>query len=307
MPQDGSHDTTKESAAAATGGDRSDWRDMFAVPEAAKRVFGKFPLVTYAPNQRPLRAPARRDAHTLYIWTTAAGADEGDASFNPTCLKWQTYLKFCGIAFCTVPSTNHASPTGMLPFLLPATPSASASDAASPVASGKLKTWAQQHAASPPAEEDKAPLRAELYGSLVDHAIRRAWLWTLYLEPANAGAVAHRLYVAPASASALVNLATARQLRAAAHDELATTTRHQSAAQLLEQARAAFAALSQLLAGDEWFSAGDRPGLFDASVFAYTHLLLDERMGWQRNELAESLRTYPNLVGHRDRVLSLYF
>lgn len=87
MPQDGAHEATKESATA--GDSRSDWRDMFAVPEAAKRVFRKFPLVTYSPNQRPLRSPTQRDAHTLYIWTTVDDAENDDASFNPTCLKWQ--------------------------------------------------------------------------------------------------------------------------------------------------------------------------------------------------------------------------
>lgn len=150
-------------------------------------------------------------------------------------------------------------------------------------------------------------MRAELYTSLIDHVIRRAWLYTLYLEPENFRSVAQRLYVSPASSNTLVNLATSHQLRTAAQDELAKTTPHQSAVQLLEHARDALAALSELLTKNEWFSGEQSPGLFDASVFAYTHLLLDERMGWVRNDLAESLRSYQNLVDHRNRIVSLYF
>lgn len=215
----------------------------------------------------------------------------------------QTYLKFCGIAFQTVPSNNHASPTGILPFLLPAATAATEPDP--PVPSTKLKTWAQQHRDAQ--QEEKQHLRAELYTSLIDHTIRRAWLYTLYLEPENFQSVAQRLYVSPASSNTFVNLATSHHLRKAAQDELAKTTPHQSAAQLLDSARDAFAALSELLAKDEWFFGGQNPGLFDASLFAYTHLLLDERMAWTQKDLVESLKAYQNLTDHRNRILSLYF
>lgn len=65
-------------------------RSVFDIPPALKRIFDRFPLVTYAENERPLRAPQRpRDGHVLYVFATVEGASKGRASFNPACLKWQ--------------------------------------------------------------------------------------------------------------------------------------------------------------------------------------------------------------------------
>ena len=55
------------------------------------------------------------------------------------------------------------------------------------------------------------------------------------------------------------------------------------------------------------------PSLFDASVFAYTHLILDsvhdgeEVMQWQVNSLKSILCRYENLVNHRKRILEMYY
>lgn len=69
----------------------------------------------------------------------------------------------------------------------------------------------------------------------------------------------------------------------------------------------ALAALSQLLGDDTFFFAADRPGLFDASVFAYTNPLLDDSLDWQEPRLSRGLRTFQNLVEHRQRILKRYF
>lgn len=68
---------------------RSDWRDKVGIPEPIKRVFRKFPLVTYDANNLPITSPAHRNEHTLWLWTTPEGAATGALSFNPSCLKWQ--------------------------------------------------------------------------------------------------------------------------------------------------------------------------------------------------------------------------
>lgn len=82
----------------------------------------------------------------------------------------QAYLKFVGIDFEITPSNNHASPTGALPFLLPAFPV----DAAVTIPSHKLQKWAieQVHCE----EEQQLNLRFEVYASLLDHRIRSAWV-----------------------------------------------------------------------------------------------------------------------------------
>ena len=49
------------------------------------------------------------------------------------------------------------------------------------------------------------------------------------------------------------------------------------------------------------------PGLFDASVFAYTHILLDENLDWEDTRLTESLKQYGNLVEHQRRIMERWF
>lgn len=82
----------------------------------------------------------------------------------------QAYLKFVGIDFEVTPSNNHASPTGTLPFLLPALPAG----APGPIPSHKLQKWAieQVHCE----EEQQLNLRFEVYASLLDHRLRNAWV-----------------------------------------------------------------------------------------------------------------------------------
>lgn len=161
--------------------------------------------------------------------------------------------------------------------------------------------------------------------SLLDHRIRRAWvgahcepldqlcantlqqLYTLYLESDNFSTVANRLYVHPSSSNVFVNLAISYQLRQAAETEVLKQTPQICVQDLLAEAAEAFGALSTLLGQDEWFFAAKKPGLFDASVFAYTHLLLDEDMGWRVNEVAFALKGYSNLVRHRKRIYKQYY
>lgn len=82
----------------------------------------------------------------------------------------QAYLKFVGIDFEIVASNNHASPTGALPFLLPAHPL----NTRVPIPSGKVQKWAieQVHCE----EEQQLNARFYVYASLLDHRIRTAWV-----------------------------------------------------------------------------------------------------------------------------------
>ena len=100
----------------------------------------------------------------------------------------------------------------------------------------------------------------------------------------------------------------AYQLGAAAQTELLKGLALSEIRELYVEADEAFAALSTLLGTDSWFFGADAPTLFDASVFAYTHLLLDEGMGWGREEaLVRAVRGRNNLVRHRARILSGYY
>lgn len=100
--------------------------------------------------------------------------------------------------------------------------------------------------------------------------------------------------------------ALSHQLQQAARDELLKTSRYIDVADLEGDASAAFEALSTLLGEDEHFFGRPNPGLFDASVFAYTQLILDDNLGWKRNRLGQLLKEHSNLVQHRERLLKFF-
>ncbi|KAL1797734.1 hypothetical protein ACET3X_004340 [Alternaria dauci] len=279
-------------------------RSIFSVPAPIKQLFDQFPLVTYPVNDFPQRAPQHRNAHVLYVFTTDEGAIRGAPSHNPACLKWQVYLKFSKIPFQVASANNHASPSGSLPFLIPS--SSDPSKRTQPVPSSKLQRWAMNN--SEKAIEEPGDPRYEAYLSLLDHRIRRAWLYAIYLSP-NFTTIAEPLYILPSSRNSFVRLAISRELRLAAETELLKFSSIINDETLYNQADEAFASLEALLGKDDWFFGAQIPGLFDASVFAYTHLLLDQRLDkdWVDTRLRDALMARRRLVTHRNRILARYF
>lgn len=106
-----------------------------------------------------------------------------------------------------------------------------------------------------------------------------------------------------------MRLTVARELRQAAEKELLKFSTVITAETLYNQAEEAFAALETLLGKDDWFFGASGPGLFDASVFAYTHLLLDDGLGkgWLDTRLRDALMSRKRLISHQDRILGTYF
>ena len=102
-------------------------------------------------------------------------------------------------------------------------------------------------------------------------------------------------------------------MRAAAETELTKATPRIDGEELLREMERAFEALSVLLGpgdGAGWFFGADRPGLFDAAVFAYVHLILRwDEMGWWADgeRLVKAVRRRGNVVGHRERVLREFY
>lgn len=101
----------------------------------------------------------------------------------------------------------------------------------------------------------------------------------------------------------------AYQLRRAAESELvkAAASNVISEVDILREAEEALNALSTLLGQDSWFFGQQNPSLLDASVFAYTHLILDSGLEWSQNGLLEHLKKHENLVQHRDRIVDMYY
>ncbi|KAF2646066.1 hypothetical protein P280DRAFT_414997, partial [Massarina eburnea CBS 473.64] len=301
-------------------------RNFFAVPTPIKQLFDRFPLLTYPSNELPLRAPAlhRRSANILYIFATGAG--DRELSFNPGCLKWQTYMTFCGVPFRVERSNNHASPSGTLPFLKPAEreDEVGGKKEVEYVTSAKLQRWCREECERSAKDggegksragmgmgvvEEPGDFRYEAYLSLIDLRIRRAWLYTIYLSPTSLRTPSEPLYILPTSTNPLVRLSTASSLRTAASAEILKHSAVVNATHILAEAEEAFRALEMLLGDNDWFFGARRPGLFDAAVFAYTHLLLDDGFagGWADTRLCDSVRGRRGLVAHRERVWRGYF
>ena len=76
---------------------------------------------------------------------------------------------------------------------------------------------------------------------------------------------------------------------------------------LYRECDAGFASLSELLGTEDWFFGGSSPGIFDASIFAYTHVLLDSEIDWRDTRMREILKKYENLIQHHERIYTNYF
>lgn len=96
-------------------------------------------------------------------------------------------------------------------------------------------------------------------------------------------------------------------LRGTAEGEVLSVTRSPfvNAEAIYAAAEEALSALADLLGEGEWFLG--EPTLFDASVFAYTNFLLDERFVWGDGRLRGLVKGFPKLVEHRERILGRYW
>ncbi|KAK5095402.1 hypothetical protein LTR70_003566 [Exophiala xenobiotica] len=276
----------------------------FSLPAPIRAIFDTFPLITYDENELPQRVSRSRSQNTLHMFALADASDDVNLSPNPACLKWQAYLLAKRIPFQTVSANNHASPSGALPFVLPAVRSRKEPQPQA-ISSSKIQRWAENQGTT----EEKTDLRLEAYMSLIDQSIRNAWLYYLYLQPRNFESVARRLYVETASSNPLVQATLAHQLQAAAREQLLRTRSFIDQEDIYQSADAAFSSLATVFAGQKFFNGSDAPGLFDVSLFAYTHLLLNlakrERDApvWTNEALLEILLRHQSLVQHRQRVL----
>lgn len=271
------------------------------IPGPLRRLFDQFPLLTYPANPLPQRAPNLRNENVLYIFQKTDPKSRDAPSYNPSCLKWQAYLKFNGIPLRTRPSNNHASPSGALPFLLPA--ATDPQRPSSPIPVSRIPKWV----VSQGGKEDPVHSGQDAYIALIDHNIRSAWLYYLYLDQQNFRAVAWPMYVASSSSTVAVQFSLAHQLQSAAKEELLKTNPIIDPAHLYQKANDAFRALSILLGNDKFFFGQTTPGLFDASLFAYTQIILDDDIAWPSTTLRVELQKHMNLVHHRDRLIRGFF
>jgi metaxin len=155
--------------------------------------------------------------------------------------------------------------------------------------------------------EENVHMRQEAYTALIDHNIRSAWLYYLYLDQDNFRAVAWPMYVESTSSNLAVRWSIGYQLQTAAREELLKTNTIVDGHELYKTAEDAFRALSTLLGEDKFFFGQTTPGLFDASLFAYTQIILDEGVQWRTTTLKTQLQQYDNLVRHRNQLMRGFF
>lgn len=147
----------------------------FAAPAPIRNLFNHFPLQTLSAEPLPARSVAPSTTSTLYIFAHPRDIPLGRPSYNPSCLKWQTILRVAGVPVSLATSSNHASPSGSLPFLL--TPSAQGSQtAAAPLTltGEKIGRFAETQSTT---EFKFAPTsKSDAYQSLITQNIRPAWV-----------------------------------------------------------------------------------------------------------------------------------
>jgi metaxin len=177
--------------AATHTGRQSFLSRVFTIPPPIKHLFETFPLVVLPANSAPIRTapvhyPTSSSGHVLFTWTTSS--DSRIASFNPTCLAWQLFLRSRKVPFATAPSSNHAAAGERLPLLL--VNSLETEETRNPWIGSKigalkektelkelgtrdLAVWAADAADGWPTELESvyAP-----YKSLLDNELRRAWV-----------------------------------------------------------------------------------------------------------------------------------
>lgn len=272
----------------------------FDLPAPLRSLFDTFPLLTYDENDLPQRSSTARAQHTLHIFTI----NDEELSPNPACLKWQAWLLARRVSFKVVSTNNHASPTGALPFMLPAQVSRK-SPQPQAITSSKIQRWAESQGVP----EESFVIKLEAYMALIEQNIRNAWLYFLYLQQDNFEHVAKKLYVELASSNSMVRTALAYQLQGAAREQLLRVRSRIDVEEIYESADAAFRSLATVLSDDSFFSKADSPSLFDATLFSYTHLILrfgqdsQSSISWSSTTLLDLLLRHDRLVQHSQRVL----
>ena len=109
------------------------------------------------------------------------------------------------------------------------------------------------------------------------------------------------------TSNSAVHFALSHQLRKAAQTELLKQYPVIDADGIYRECAAAFEALSDLLGEDTYFFKQAVPGLFDAALFAYTNLFLDEHYVFKEQRVRDDIKKLDNLVKHRRRLLEQYF
>jgi metaxin len=156
-------------------------RTLIPLPAPIRRLFDLFPLITYPSTALPTSSPRVSAQPTLHIFTAPSTSSPDAPSFNPTCLSTQTYLRLCNIPFRTAAATNHASPTGQLPYLTPP----GSRTALAPA--DRIHAWAEEFGQKPNGQDIEDPETKAFLALVEEGAVRDAWVCLRLPPPTSTG------------------------------------------------------------------------------------------------------------------------
>ncbi|QSL64319.1 hypothetical protein MERGE_001619 [Pneumocystis wakefieldiae] len=258
-------------------------------PTLISRLFDKFPLFHY--DSIEVQPPLNISCNLLFIQSEEALKEK--PSYDLESLRWQ-------IPHVLVPSTPYASSLNKLPFLIP-------SDSSIPLAlsSTEFQNWLLLQGVKDSSE--KEPLLSsdtDSYVSLIENTLYDAWYYGFFIEPENFKKVTSLLYIKDAWP---ISIFTKWQLQNQVRKRLSVRqkTGLLNAKEVYTDASYALHALSIKLGQDNWFFGAEDPSYIDATLFAYTHLVLSINL--PDDTLAREIKKHENLVKHAERVSNICF
>lgn len=152
-------------------------------------------------------------------------------------------------------------------------------------------------------EEPLLSADADSYISLIENTLYDAWYYNFFMEPENFNVIC-LLYVKEAwPVSIFMKWQLYNQIKKKL--SIRQKTGFLNGKEIYVDASHALHALSIKLGQDVWFFGAKSPSFIDATLFAYTHLILSTNL--PDDTLIHEIRKYKNLVEHSKRIYNMYF
>ncbi|KTW29409.1 hypothetical protein T552_01361 [Pneumocystis carinii B80] len=265
-------------------------------PTLISKIFDRFPIFYYDSIQ--VQSPLDTSCNLLFIQSEETLGQK--PSYDLESLRWQTYFIFSKIPHLLVPSTPYASSSNKLPFFIP-----SNSSIPFDLSSTEFQNWLLLQGIKDCSEKEPL-LSADIdsYISLIENTLYDAWYYGFFIEPENFRQVTSLLYIKDAWP---VSIFTKWQLQNQIKKKLSVRQKNGllNAKEIYADASHALHALSIKLGQDQWFFGTEVPSYIDATLFAYTYLVLSINL--PEDTLSHEVKKYENLVKHAERVSNICF
>ncbi|KAG4303624.1 hypothetical protein PCANB_000044 [Pneumocystis canis] len=267
---------------------------MQHAPAIITKLFDLFPWIRYA--SLDIRSPIDTTRHQLFI----AHKDDtllNSPSYDLESLRWQTYFILADIPHNVFRASPHASPSGTLPFFVPA----GVASSAYALSSTAFQTWLTQHGIElhPFINQPSLAADADSYLSLIENTLYDAWFCACFIERENFQTVTGPCYVNDVwPIRELIKWQLCRKIKKRLSDRQKTGLLNLN--EIYADAAHALDAVAIRLGEDIWFFGAKNPTFIDATLFAYTYLVLSTQL--PGNTLMHALKKHTNLIDHATRL-----